>query len=205
MISALERLTRGAEAILGRGLATTELDLFARYLQLLVTWQRVHRLVGSSDPAWIVDHLLLDSLLFVRVLPASAVDILDFGAGAGIPGIPLKIVNDRLRMVLLEARRRRASFLSTVTRELGLSHVQVLDQRAEDVAPSLTGMFDAVVMRCAGAVETVFSAARRFARPGGVIVATAASAWAAGARPDEVRTVTTGLHARTFAVRYIAR
>jgi 16S rRNA (guanine527-N7)-methyltransferase len=201
--AALERLASGAEAVLGRPLLAIERDRFARYLQLLSAWQRVHRLVGSADPDWVVDHLLLDSLLFVQVLPASAVDILDFGSGAGIPGLPLKIVNDRLRMVLLEARRRRASFLTTAIRELGLRDIRVLDQRAEDAPPSLTGTFDAVVMRCVGTLEATFDAARRFVRPGGVIAAAAADARTAGSRPAEVRTVTTGSRTRTFSVRYI--
>lgn len=173
MTAALDRLVRGAEPILGRPLTATETDRFTRYLDLLLAWQRVSRLVGSADPIWIVDRLMLDSLLFLHLLPPAPLDVLDFGSGAGFPGLPLKIVTEGFRMTLLEARRRRASFLSTAVRELGLRNVSVLNERADAAAVTLGHRFDAVVMRCAGAADTVFPAAAPFLRAGGLIVATA--------------------------------
>ena len=65
----LETLANGAAAILGRSLTAGERDNFSTYMGLLVQWQRAHRLVGSADPMWIVEHLFLDSLLFLKVLP----------------------------------------------------------------------------------------------------------------------------------------
>jgi len=65
-------------------------DQSAKYLALLVKWQRTQRLIGSSDPDWIVDHILLDSLLFTRVVPETTRSILDVGSGAGVPGVPLR-------------------------------------------------------------------------------------------------------------------
>ena len=79
---------------------------FLTYVDLLRTWQGVYRLVGSSEREWIIDDLILDSLLFVRFLPARARSVLDFGSGAGIPGIPLSVVRPTVRFTLLEARRR---------------------------------------------------------------------------------------------------
>src|SRR5438105_15637599 len=94
-------------------------------MELLLTWQRIYRLVSSSDRRWIIDELILDSLLFVRFLPARARSVLDLGSGAGIPGIPLGIVRPMVRFTLLEARRRRASILSDaiLDLELGLTYV----------------------------------------------------------------------------------
>jgi 16S rRNA (guanine527-N7)-methyltransferase len=169
----LERLEAGALEILGRALTDNETAQFVNYSDLLVKWQLVHRLVGSTDPDWVVSHLFLDSLLFLRILPAGTREVLDLGAGAGFPGLPLRIVSPEMLLTLIEARRRRVSFLSTVVRELGLGGVQVIGARAEEVARELAERFDAVVMRCAGPPDAMLSLGRRFARPGGVVLATA--------------------------------
>jgi 16S rRNA (guanine527-N7)-methyltransferase len=138
---------------------------------LLVKWGSVHRLIGSTNPEWIVEQLFLDSLLFLKVLPPEARSILDFGAGAGLPGIPIAIVRPEAELSLLESRRRRASFLLTAVRELGLTRTRVLDARSEELEESLRGAFDAVVMRCAGKLDRTMPVAARFAKAGGVVVA----------------------------------
>jgi 16S rRNA (guanine527-N7)-methyltransferase len=155
---------------LGRTLTADERHTFAKYLELLVKWQRVHRLIGSAEPAWIVENVFLDSLAFAAALPPDARRIADVGSGAGIPGIPLAIVRRDLRLVLIEARQRRISFLSTAVRELELDHVEVAGSRAEELDDAYQGAFDAVVMRCAGEREAMLAVARRLAKPGGTVV-----------------------------------
>jgi len=137
----------------------------------LIKWQKTQRLVGSDDPAWIVENLFLDSLLFLRVLPTPVRSLLDLGSGAGLPGIPLKIVLSDLHVVLVESRRRRASFLSAVVRELALADVRVIAERVEDHLAELAGRFDAVVMRCAGDVNELLPLGARLVARGGVVVA----------------------------------
>jgi 16S rRNA (guanine527-N7)-methyltransferase len=165
-------LAEGAQEILRRPLSTRELELFGKYLQLLRKWQKSQRLVGSVDPHWIVRNLLLDSLLFLKVLPSPLRTLLDLGSGAGLPGIPLKIVLDEVELVLIESRQKRVSFLSSAVRELGLRRARVVGGRVEDFVDEFEGRFDAVVMRCAGALRNMMPiAARLIARPGGVVVA----------------------------------
>lgn len=167
---ALATLEAAARGILGRALTETELGLFDKYLKLLLKWQRSQRLVGSANPGWIVDNLLLDSLLFLRVLPASAVEVLDLGSGAGLPGIPVKIIRPEVRLTMLEARRKRASFLAAAVRELDLRDARVINARAEEVGGELTHRFDAVVMRCAGSPERILPLAETLLRHGGTAV-----------------------------------
>ena len=171
MNGALDALARGARAILGRSLTGPERDLFTNYLNLLRKWQKSQRLIGSAEPGWIVEKLFLDSLLFLRVLPARLGSLLDLGSGAGLPGIPIKIVRPEIQLVLLESRQRRASFLSNAVRELALERVSVVSGRAEEFAEELGERFDAVVMRCTGDVERLFPVAARFVMPGGLVVA----------------------------------
>jgi 16S rRNA (guanine527-N7)-methyltransferase len=171
-VLAPERLRTGAAAILGRPLSDLEADLFDKYLQLLLKWQRSQRLVGSADPDWVIDHILLDSLLFVRLLPSGVRRILDVGSGAGVPGVPLKIVLADTAVTLLEARAKRVSFLSAVVRELALRECEVVNARLETMRAQRSGTFDAVVMRCAGDPATVSATAIDMLRSGGVVIAT---------------------------------
>jgi 16S rRNA (guanine527-N7)-methyltransferase len=148
-----------------------EAEQFHKYLKLLLKWQGVHRLLGSSEPRWIVERIFLDSLLFRRVLPPHARDVLDAGSGAGVPGIPLKLVGPDLQLTMVESRRRRASFLSAAIRELSLRGTRVIADRLEAVVRESPGRFDAVVARCAGDVGFLFGIGTHLVRPGGLVVA----------------------------------
>ena len=167
----LEALSRGAEAPLGRRLTEKEQENFCKYQTLLVKWQKSHRLVGSDDPMWIVEHLFLDSLLFLKLLPASCRKLADIGSGAGLPGLPIKIVRNDLEIVLIESRRRRAMFLNSVVRDLKLEGIQVLEGRIESLPSELHGSFDAAVMRCAGDIEEMIPAAAVLVTDSGLVVA----------------------------------
>jgi 16S rRNA (guanine527-N7)-methyltransferase len=171
-IVTLERdmLAAGAQYILGRPLGAVEMDAFDKYLRLLQKWQRVHRLIGSAEPEWIVENLFLDSLLFLRVLPRDLVAIADVGSGAGFPGIPMKIVLPELDVTLIESRQRRASFLAAATRELGMARARIISARVEGVPEGLRGAFGAVVMRCAGGMEELLPSVSKLVSPGGMVV-----------------------------------
>lgn len=169
----LERFAAGFQALLRRRPTSEELSAFSRYLSLLLKWNRVTSLTAYRDPDAILEKLFLDSLLFLRFLPPKA-RILDLGSGAGIPGIPVKIVQPQSDLTLIEARRRRTSFLSAVVRELALEGVRVLTGRGEVLiteVPGLEGGFDAVLTRSAGPVETILPLALRFVGPKGRVIA----------------------------------
>ena len=167
-------LTRGFVRILHRPPSPVELEAFARYLTLLLQWNRSQRLTGYREPERIAEKLFLDSLLFLRWIDAGPIRLLDLGAGAGVPGLPIKIVEPQIKLTLLEARRRRVSFLLTAVRGLQLEEVRVLHGRAEvliRVDPSLAGAFDAAVTRGAGPLPTILPLALLFLKPGGHFVA----------------------------------
>jgi 16S rRNA (guanine527-N7)-methyltransferase len=169
--NALAALSRSAVAALGRPLSDRELDSFAKYMNMLIKWQRTHRLMGSDSPAWIVENLFLDSLLFLKVLPSKIRSMLDLGSGAGLPGIPIKIVRPEIHLVLVESRQRRASFLASAVREVGLEGVRVIGGRVEDFLEELEGRFDAVVLRCAGDLEDLLPLAAKLVAAGGIVAA----------------------------------
>jgi 16S rRNA (guanine(527)-N(7))-methyltransferase RsmG len=187
---AIGRLRGGAKAILGRELSVEEVERVCEYVDELLTWQDAIRLVGRADPSWIIEELVLDSLLFVRVIPHTARRVVDLGSGAGIPGIPLKIIRPGLALWLVEVRRKRASFLSSVVRRMGWLDVEVVGMRAEEALRS--GLmpprsFDAVVARCAGQASEIAEVGTPFVRDGGVVVIAAPSS-KRGAPPGAVWT-----------------
>ena len=171
MTDPLESLAEGTQEILGRPLTKRERGLFCKYLELLIKWNKSQRLIGSAAPHWIVENLFLDSLLFLKVFPSPPSTLLDLGAGAGLPGIPLKIVLGEVELVLVESRQKRVSFLSSAVRELALENVRVVSGRVEDVMDELEGRFDAVVMRCAGDPGQLLPIAARLLRRGGTVAA----------------------------------
>jgi 16S rRNA (guanine527-N7)-methyltransferase len=120
---------------------------------------------------WIVEHLFLDSLLFLKLLPASCRRLADVGSGAGLPGLPIKIVRRELDVLLVESRRRRAMFLTSAVREMKLEGVRVLEGRIESVPSELIGTFDAAVMRCAGDIEELIPAAAVLVADAGIVIA----------------------------------
>jgi 16S rRNA (guanine527-N7)-methyltransferase len=169
--AALDALASGAASILGRSLTAIELGSFRKYLKLLQKWQKSQRLIGSPDEGWIVENLFLDSLLFLRALPEDVLSLADIGSGAGLPGIPIKIVRNNIRVSLIESRAKRASFLSAAVRELGLQDIQVIAGRVEQYADEARGAFDAAVMRCAGDFSDTVQLAAPLVGRGGLIVA----------------------------------
>jgi 16S rRNA (guanine527-N7)-methyltransferase len=195
-----------AGAVLQRALSERELSELCKYLDILGKWQKSQRLVGSSDPRWITDNIIVDSLFFARALPVGVRTICDVGSGAGVPGVPLKIVRPELEMDLLESRQRRASFLAAVIREIPLPRCRVLNLRLEEAPAELSSHFDAVVMRCAGKLNGLLRSVRGIVAPGGLIVVSAAPVPSGGTNSrstdeGEYLTVSAGpTRTRTFLV-----
>jgi 16S rRNA (guanine527-N7)-methyltransferase len=185
-------LNEGAREILGRELSDTELESLRKYREMLIKWQRVQRLVGSTDAVWISEALFLDSLLFLRVLPPEVRSVADLGSGAGLPGIPIKIVRPEIDVTLIESRERRISFLSAVVRELHLPGIRVLGARAEDLVDDTGPRFGAVVMRCAGNPGRLLALAARLVDQGGTVVV---------AGPPEPRALSVGQSVEVPGVR----
>jgi 16S rRNA (guanine527-N7)-methyltransferase len=104
--------------------------LFGHYL-LFQRWNRVLNLSSVVDFESIVLRHYCESLFLGARLPNEPLSIVDFGSGAGFPGIPLAVLRPDCRVCLVESHRRKAVFLKEATRSL--SNVQVRAERAEDV------------------------------------------------------------------------
>jgi 16S rRNA (guanine527-N7)-methyltransferase len=168
-------LDEGAQE-LGIRLTPLQLDQFEIYFKELADWnQRINltSVVGYEEVQ--VKHFL-DSLTVALAVPgglASAESVIDLGAGAGFPGLPLKVAFPHLRLVLVESVGKKTDFLRHVVAILGLSGVDVHTGRAERLAhePELREAFDVVATRALAGLAVLAEYTLPFCREGGVMVA----------------------------------
>jgi 16S rRNA (guanine527-N7)-methyltransferase len=141
------QLIEGAAAV-GLRIDGQTLDRVDRFLNLLQIWNRRLRLTGDRQRPVLLQKHVIDSLALVPELPAAAV-VADLGSGAGFPGIVLGCARPDLPLVLIESRRRAASFLSEAIRTARLPAARVAEMRAEQAArdPALAGRIDLAVSR----------------------------------------------------------
>jgi 16S rRNA (guanine527-N7)-methyltransferase len=127
----IELLAAGARQF-DLDLTSAQLDQFSCYADLLVEWNLRFNLTSIVDPRGIVIKHFLDSLSAARSIPPGPIKLIDVGAGAGLPGLPLKIARPEITLTLLEATRKKCDFLKAVIAELQLTDVQVINVRAEE-------------------------------------------------------------------------
>lgn len=121
------------------------------YVQLICKWNRVHNLTAVRDPLEMVTLHLLDSLSVLACVQVSgAKSLLDVGAGAGLPSIPLAICLPDLQVSAIDAVQKKASFMRQVKGELGLSNFHIESGRVEALNKqhlSDTSGFDLIISR----------------------------------------------------------
>ncbi len=125
-------LLRQASQEVGVSLTASKLELFWLYLQELLEWNRTFSLTGIRNPDDIIIKNFTDSLTPFPYLDCSG-RLLDIGSGAGFPSIPLKIACPELEVQLVEASRKKVSFIKHLIRTLGLEGVTVLHSRVEEM------------------------------------------------------------------------
>ncbi len=175
----LSILVRGARQ-LGVELDAHQLDLFERYYRLLKSASSRISLTAVTGYEAVQQRHFLESLALLPALrqvdllaPGRQERVLDLGAGAGLPGLPLKIAAPDLSLTLLEATARKAAFLREVVSELALEQVEVLAGRAEEVArqSDRRQAYELVVARAVAPLPTLLELALPFLRIGGVLAA----------------------------------
>ena len=161
---------------MGIPLAEAQLDVFRRYLAGLTEWNQRFNLTSPSALADAERVHFLDSLAMVPVIKRDhpgAERLMDVGSGAGFPGLVVKLVMPELRVVLLEATRKKAEFLRWAADTLELGDVDVVAERAEEAAhrEDLREAFDVVTARALGPLPVALELTLPFCRVGGSLIA----------------------------------
>ena len=155
---------------LGIDLPAATSDRLLAYLDLLYFWNRSAGLT-SVDRSQALRVHLVDSLTFVEDLRDARI-IADIGTGGGLPGIPLAILLESAKILLVESRRRKCSFLHEALRELRLANCEVLECDAGTLEAA-GHRFDAVVSRAYLPASRWVSFAAPLLAPGGRILVAA--------------------------------
>ena len=146
---------------------------------LLLRWNERYNLTALRDPADIDEKLIGDALLMLPALDevvapiasrqTAPVTLIDIGAGAGFPGLALKIARPELDVTLVDATGKKVQFVEAAIAELGLSFTRAIHGRAEELArlPHHRERYDIVTARAVAALPTLLELTLPFLRLGG--------------------------------------
>jgi 16S rRNA (guanine527-N7)-methyltransferase len=184
----MQRLLSGA-AQMGLSLNASQAAAFDLYTDELLDWNQQFNLTAITEREQVEIRHYLDSLALLPALAALEstslatllgrnVRAVDVGAGAGLPGLALRIVWPRLRLSLVEATAKKIHFMEHVATKLGLAEVQLIHGRAEELAlrEPHRGVYDLVVARAVATLPTLVEYLLPLAKRGGRVVAYKGSA-----------------------------
>lgn len=174
MSARLHSPTAAWPELLAQGLQALALPVelqppLAHYLEELQRWNSAYNLTAVRDPAEMVVRHLLDSLAILPHVEACMATaeprLLDVGAGAGLPGIPLAIARPQWALSLLDSNGKKARFLRHVQRSLALPQVQVIEGRIEQLDPAAP--YPLIVSRAFASLADFVRLSARALAPGG--------------------------------------
>ena len=144
--------------------------LFNNYYNDLIEKNKVMNLTAITEKNEVYTKHFLDSVLPLKNIKDNS-KLLDVGSGAGFPGIPLKILNDTLNIVLLDSLNKRVNFLNEEIEKLGLSNIKAVHGRAEDYINVSRETFDYVVSRAVARLNTLLEYCLPYVKLGGYFIA----------------------------------
>jgi len=143
-------------------LDTDTASRFGTYLSLLVRWNQRINLTAIREEEQILSRHFVESIACARALPVGIATLLDFGSGAGFPGIPIALMRTEIAVTLTESQGRKAAFLHEAVRGLGIA-AKVHTGRAETVTTS----FDCVALRAVDRMSDAVKSAGDLVTTGG--------------------------------------
>jgi len=144
------------------------------YFEELQKWNKVTNLTAIDDPEELVLNFLGDTLTILKYIPKAALNMLDIGSGAGVPGLIVKVFRPDLKVVLVEATRKKVSFLKTVIVTLGLKGITAEHGRVGEAwVPKKRpeGGFDVITARALTSLERLILIAAPLLSSRGMILA----------------------------------
>lgn len=158
----------------GIHLGALQIEQFKMLLEMLLDWNKHMSLTGITEPSRVVIEHFVDSLApIAHGLLHSGMSIVDVGTGAGFPGLPIAIALPDALVALLDASRKKMAYLSAVKECIGLSNVELLLGRAEQLAhmPEHREAYDVAVARAFGRLDVVLECCMPFVKVGGQTIA----------------------------------
>lgn len=164
----LTRLLADGAAALPFTLSEAQHAQLIDYLGLLTKWNAVYNLTAVRDPAQMVTQHLLDSLAAVPAF-ADARNVLDVGAGGGLPGMVLAIARPEMRVAMIDTVHKKTAFLTQAKAELGLANVTVHTARVEEL--QVPQKFDVITSRAFAELNDFINWSAHLLEEGGRFIA----------------------------------
>lgn len=158
---------------IGIELSDEQLEQFLTYYEMLIEKNKVMNLTTITDFDEVLEKHFEDSLSLIQAVDLEKSQaVIDLGTGAGFPGIPLKIAFPNLQITLADSLNKRILFLDDVIRELGLTGIDTVHGRAEDLAKNsdYREKFDLCVSRAVANLSTLSEYCLPFVKIGGKFI-----------------------------------
>jgi 16S rRNA (guanine527-N7)-methyltransferase len=136
------------------------------YIRLLLKWNQSVSLTSIVDSTEILARHFGESMYACSLMPMENRRLADVGSGAGFPGLAMKIICPSLRVILIEANKKKCAFLSEIVRVLDLTDMEVLPMRFEEMRVA-SGFAEIVTARALGGFPELLRWARTALAPRG--------------------------------------
>ena len=156
---------------LGIELNDNQINQFNKYYELLVEYNKVMNLTGITEYEEVLEKHFYDSLTMANKVNLNNSTLVDIGAGAGFPCIPLKIAFPSLDVTVVDSLAKRMKFLEIVIKELNLENIRCLAMRGEDFAKLHREEFDFVTARAVARLNILNEITLPLVKVGGYFIA----------------------------------
>ncbi|MBI2995442.1 MAG: 16S rRNA (guanine(527)-N(7))-methyltransferase RsmG [Candidatus Melainabacteria bacterium] len=155
-----------------------QLDLFKKYYEILIEWNKKINLISRKQEDFILEKHFLDSIIFLpesedlcRGVLQYAPTVLDIGSGGGFPAIPLAIMKVDWHFTLCESIRKKTIFLTHLVKELGLKNVEIVNDRIETLHATSLHKFDLITARAVAKLDKLIKYSLPLLKKGGYLIA----------------------------------
>ncbi|MCI8654291.1 MAG: 16S rRNA (guanine(527)-N(7))-methyltransferase RsmG [Clostridia bacterium] len=148
-----------------------KINQFYNYMNMLIEWNNRINLTAITEPKEIILKHFIDSMTILKEIKNNS-RIIDVGTGAGFPGIPLKISNETLEVVLLDSLNKRINFVNEVINVLELQKIQAVHFRVEEVGQDnqYREKFDVATSRAVASLNILAEYMLPLVKVGGVCI-----------------------------------
>ncbi|URZ87146.1 16S rRNA (guanine(527)-N(7))-methyltransferase RsmG [Floricoccus penangensis] len=160
-------------------LTESQKEQFENYFTTLVEWNEKINLTAITEKQDVYLKHFYDSIapILYELIPNEDIKLLDIGAGAGFPSIPMKIIFPNIQVTIIDSLNKRINFLKELTSELKISGVELLHGRAEDFGQdkNYRGKFDFVTARAVARLNVLNEITIPFLKKNGLLLSLKAS------------------------------
>lgn len=144
-------------------------DKFYKYMNILLEWNEKINLTAITDPKDIILKHFIDSATILKYIEKNK-DIIDVGTGAGFPGIPLNILKDDNKYILIDSLNKRINFLNETINTLKLENIQTVHSRIEDFAKNNREKYDIATSRAVAPLNILLEYLIPLVKVGGICI-----------------------------------